>query len=206
MTVDPMFANRFAGPLGARAANADRERAIDVLKAGFAEGRLTKAEYDDRTARVYASRTYAELRPLVADLPAGPLGGPLVWSPPYPVAGYPPRSPLNSTAVAALTCGIAVFLTMGLTGIPAIVLGHRARREMRATGQRGDGLALAGMVLGGAGVALTAVFLVGLLAVSATGHTTRPVVTTPIVVKPVPAQPVPVPAKPGPPAGNPGGL
>jgi hypothetical protein len=56
MTVDPMSYPRFAGPPQALAANADRERAVDVLKAGFAEGRLTKAEHDDRVARVYAAR------------------------------------------------------------------------------------------------------------------------------------------------------
>jgi hypothetical protein len=206
MAVDPMFANQFGGPPGARAANADRERAIDVLKAGYAEGRLTKAEYDERAARVYASRTYGELGTLVADLPVGPIAGPFVAPPQYPVAAYPPQSPHNSTAVAALTCGIAVFLTMGLTGIPAIVLGHRARRETRWTGQRGDAMALAGIALGWAGVALTAVFIVGLLAVSAVGHTTRPVVVTPVVVKPMPPQQMPMPVKPGAPGDNPGGM
>ena len=200
MAVDPMFANRFAGPPGARAADADRDRAIDVLKAGFAEGRLTKAEYDERTARAYASRTYGELGPLVADLPAGPLVGP----PRYPVVGYAPRPPLNSTAVGALTCGLAVFLTMGLTGIPAIVLGYRARREVRATGQRGDGMALAGMILGWAGVALVAIVIAGLAAVSVTGRSGGPVVVNPVIVKPVPAPPMP--AKPVPPAGDPGGM
>jgi hypothetical protein len=205
MALDPMFANQFGGPPGARAANADRERAIDVLKAGYAEGRLTKAEYDDRAARVYASRTYGELGMLIADLPAGPLAVPFAPPPQYPVAAYPPRSPHNSTAVAALTCGVAVFLTMGLTGIPAIVLGHRARRETRWTGQRGDAMALAGIALGWAGVALTAVFIVGLLAVSAVGHTTRPAVP-PVVVKPLPPQQMPMPAKPDAPVGNPGGM
>ncbi len=200
MAVDPMSAYRFARPPGVRAADADRERAIDVLKAGFAEGRLTKAEYDDRAARAYAARTYGELGPLIADLPAGPLVGP----PHYPVAGYAPRPPLNSTAVGALTCGLAVFLTMGLTGIPAIVLGHRARREMRVSGQRGDGMALAGMILGWAGVALVAIVIAGLAAVSATGRGSRPVVVNPVVVKPVPAPPMP--AKPGPPAGDLGGM
>ena len=34
MTVDPMSSPRFAGPPQALAANADLERAIDVLKAG----------------------------------------------------------------------------------------------------------------------------------------------------------------------------
>src|SRR5262249_9033733 len=153
MAVDPMFDAWFAGPPGILAANADRDRAIDVLKAGFAEGRLSKAEYDVRAARVHTSRTYGELGAVIADLPAGPPGCPVQYAGPV----YPLRPSLNSAAVAALTCGITVFLTMGLTGIPAIVLGHRARREMRATGQRGDGLALAGMVLGWVGVALTAV-------------------------------------------------
>ena len=43
-----------------RAASADRERAVDVLKAGFAEGRLTQDEYNDRMGRAYAARTYGE--------------------------------------------------------------------------------------------------------------------------------------------------
>jgi hypothetical protein len=172
MAVDPTPGTRFAGQAMTLAANADRERAIDVLKAGFAEGRLTKAEYDDRVAGVYASRTYGELGPLIADLPAGPLSGPA----PYPGATNLTRPTLNSMAVAALTCGIAVFLTMGLTGVPAIVLGHRARRQVRRTGQRGDGLALAGVALGWAGVALIAVLIVVLAMVSVAVRTVHPVV------------------------------
>ncbi|HUZ22136.1 MAG TPA: DUF1707 domain-containing protein [Streptosporangiaceae bacterium] len=58
-----------------RASHADRERAIDVLKAAYAEGRLDKDEYAGRTGQVYASSTYAELAALMAGLPAGPLGG-----------------------------------------------------------------------------------------------------------------------------------
>jgi hypothetical protein len=93
------------------------------------------------------------------------------------------RPPVNSTAVAALTCGVAVFLTMGLTGVPAIVLGHRARREVRRTGHRGDSLALTGVALGWAGVALLAVLFAGLVAVSVTGHAGH------AVVVPAPANP-----------------
>jgi hypothetical protein len=78
-----------SGPSEMLAANADRERAIDVLKAGFAEGRLTKDEYDDRAARVHAARTYGQLGALIADLPTGPLGDPAH----YPGAGYPLRQP-----------------------------------------------------------------------------------------------------------------
>ncbi len=171
MTVDPMFNARFAAPSGVLAADADRDRAIDVLRAGFAEGRLTKGEYDDRTGRVYAARTYGELGSLIADLPTGPLGGPAR----YADAVYPPRPSVNSTAVSALVCGIGVFFTLGLTAIPAIVLGHTARRQMRATGQRGDSMALTGVALGWAGVALLVVAVAGLVAISAV-HTSHAVV------------------------------
>jgi Domain of unknown function (DUF1707)/Domain of unknown function (DUF4190) len=166
MTLDPASDARFTGPPRVLAASADRERAVDVLKAGFAEGRLTKAEYDDRMARAYAARTYGELGSLVADLPGGPLDGPA----PYPVAMYRPRPPLNSAAVASLVCGIGIFLTMGLTAIPAIVLGHSARREIRATGERGDTMAFTGSALGWAGVAMIAVVVAGLITVAATMH------------------------------------
>jgi len=61
-----------AGALGQlRAAHADRERATELLKAAFVQGRLTKDEFDARIAQVLASRTYADLAPLTADIPAG---------------------------------------------------------------------------------------------------------------------------------------
>jgi hypothetical protein len=125
-----------------RAASADRERAVDVLKAGFAEGRLTQDEYNERIGRAYAARTYGELTALTADLPAGAL--PLV----YPMPMYQPPVSTNSLARASLVLGVAEFFTMGLTAIPAIICGHMAKREMRQTGQRGDGLATSGLVLG----------------------------------------------------------
>ena len=125
-----------------RAASADRERAVDVLKAGFAEGRLTQEEYNERMGQAYAARTYGELTTLTADLPAGAV--PAVW----PVTVYQPPVATNSLARASLVLGVAEFFTMGLTAIPAIICGHMAKREMRQTGQRGDGLATSGLVLG----------------------------------------------------------
>jgi Domain of unknown function (DUF1707)/Domain of unknown function (DUF4190) len=124
------------------AASADRERAVDVLKAGFAEGRLTQDEYNDRMGRAYAARTYGELAALTADLPAGPL-------PAWPVPAHqPPPSDTNSLAIASLVLGVAEFFTAGLTAIPAVICGHMARRQMKQTSQRGDGLATGGLVLG----------------------------------------------------------
>jgi hypothetical protein len=54
-----------------RASHADREQVIGVLKAAFVQGRLTKDELDTRVDRAFASRTYADLAALTADLPAG---------------------------------------------------------------------------------------------------------------------------------------
>jgi len=145
-----------------RASSADRERAVDVLKAGFAEGRLTQDEYNDRMGRAYAARTYGDLAALTADLPAG--ASPL---PAWPVPAYqpPPAGGTNSMAIASMMLGVAEFFTGGLTAIPAVVCGHIARRQMKQTAERGDGLATSGLVLGYMAIifwsVLIAAFLVG---------------------------------------------
>ena len=59
-----------AGALGRlRTSQVDRDQAVDVLKAAFVQGRLTKDEFDRRVGQVLASRTYADLDALTADLP-----------------------------------------------------------------------------------------------------------------------------------------
>lgn len=55
---------------GMRAGDADREAVAAILREALAEGRLDLHEVDERLAHTYAARTYAELDPLVADLPA----------------------------------------------------------------------------------------------------------------------------------------
>ena len=52
-----------------RTSDADREQAIDVLKAAFVQGLLTKDEFSLRVGRVVTSRTYADLGALTADIP-----------------------------------------------------------------------------------------------------------------------------------------
>ncbi|HEX6931700.1 MAG TPA: DUF1707 domain-containing protein [Streptosporangiaceae bacterium] len=54
-----------------RASHADRDQVIGMLKAAFVQGRLTKEEFDERVGQAFASRTYAELATITADLPAG---------------------------------------------------------------------------------------------------------------------------------------
>jgi putative transcriptional regulator len=64
---------------GLRASDADREQAIEVLKAAFVRDRLARTEFEARVGQALASRTYAELAAatggipvrLTADAPAG---------------------------------------------------------------------------------------------------------------------------------------
>jgi uncharacterized membrane protein len=155
-----------------RSSENDRERAVDVLKAAFAEGRLTKDEYDERVSGAYESRTYAELEALTRDLPAGPLGSLPAVGPRSAQVAVPVHQSLNSLAVASLACGVAQWFTLGVTAIPAVVCGHMARRQIRRTGESGGGLAIAGLVLGWIGVTMWILAIIG-MAVFATWTTTR---------------------------------
>jgi hypothetical protein len=151
------------------AGDADRERAVNVLKDAFTEGRLTQPEYEDRVGHVYQARTYAELDVVTRDIPA-----PAV--PPAFLPGAPPYMPLaapvpatNGQAIASLVCGICTPFTGGLSAVPAIVLGHMARSRIRQTGQQGDGLAIAGLIIGYLAVAGFALLVLLFVAAASSG-------------------------------------
>ena len=70
------------------AGHADREQVIEALKDAFVQGRLTRDELDARVAQTLASRTYAELAALTADIPPAPAAaGPA--RPPTPARRWP---------------------------------------------------------------------------------------------------------------------
>jgi hypothetical protein len=75
MITQPDDGTDASGYARTRVSDASRERAIDVLKSAFAEGRLTREAHAERVERAYGSRAYAELAAVSGDLPAGPLGG-----------------------------------------------------------------------------------------------------------------------------------
>ena len=79
-----------------RASDADREQVIDTLKAAFVQGWLTKDELSVRAGQVLASRTYAELSAITADIPAVLIETQL---PPKP-AQVPTWKPINKKVVA----------------------------------------------------------------------------------------------------------
>ncbi|HEY2521241.1 MAG TPA: DUF1707 and DUF4190 domain-containing protein [Streptosporangiaceae bacterium] len=150
-----------------RASDTDREQLVDVLKTAFSEGRLDQDEYTFRMERAYSAKTYGELRALVADLPGPPA------QVPYQYTRYPVMKPANSMAVASMVLGLATPL-VGLTAIPAVILGHKARRQIRYTGERGSGMALTGLVIGWAAIGLFVLLVtVGILAaIASTGGST----------------------------------
>jgi hypothetical protein len=144
-----------------RASDGDRDNTADWLRTAFAEGRLTKDEYDERIGQALSSKTHAELEALTADLPRK-LPGIVA---PAPAARAEPRT--NPLAIAALACGVAGVFTSGLTSIPAIILGHIARGQIRRSGANGKDLATIGLALGWAAVALAAIMTIAFTAISA---------------------------------------
>lgn len=144
-----------------RASNTDRDRTVDVLKAAYAEGRLSRDEYGQRFDAVYKARTYGQLAQLVADLPAGPMPGPFgavaglpaAYGPgPVPMP-MPPPMPMparrvNGMAITSLALGVLSLPTLGAAGLGAVATGHVAKAQIRARGDEGTGLATIGLVLG----------------------------------------------------------
>jgi len=53
-----------------RASYADREQAIEMLKAAFTQDRLAKDEFEIRVGQAFTARTHAELAAVSGDIPA----------------------------------------------------------------------------------------------------------------------------------------
>jgi hypothetical protein len=101
-----------------RAAQADREQTISVLKAAYAQGRLTKDELEARAGQAFASRTYAELATLTADLPAdSPAAGSAAAGSAAAgsaAGGPPPGTPARTMAKAVGRTGICLLVAVAL--------------------------------------------------------------------------------------------
>ena len=153
-----------------RAADVDRDRIAGILGTAYSEGRLSRQEYDARLDSALSARTYADLARVVADLPAAQSAA-LV---PAAAATVTTPAGTNGLAIASLSCGLAQFAFGPLATIPAIVLGHMARGQIRRTGEQGAGLALAGLVLGWGAVILGVIVIVVALALAAGMHSAMP--------------------------------
>ena len=86
-----------------RASDTEREQVIGLLKAAFVQGRLGKDEFDLRVGQALASRTYAELAALTADIPADLIVAQLP---------QPAREWASKKAAAAVVCAFAAWWGM----------------------------------------------------------------------------------------------
>jgi hypothetical protein len=112
---------------GCRASHADRDHVIDMLKAAFVQGRLSKDEFDLRVSQAFGSRTWAELDALTRDIPA------LARLAPAPGRRHRPGRviPVFVTAIASIGLVLLALLTMPsqatrrLSSLPARLLPAR---------------------------------------------------------------------------------
>ena len=82
----------------------------------------------------------------------------------------------NGMAIASLVLGIAsIAMCLGpFAAIPALITGYKARTEIDRTGgvQEGRAMAVAGIVLGWVGAALTVILIVGAVVLAVLSNST----------------------------------
>ena len=118
-----------------RASDADREAAVERLRAAAMDGRLDADELEDRLAQAYGARWCSELSRLTADVTV-------------PIVFERPSQRVNPLAIASLIAAIVWFGWLG--SVAAVVMGHTALVQIRRSGgtETGRTAALIGTALG----------------------------------------------------------
>lgn len=101
-----------------RASDADREQVVEILTAAFVEGRLSLDELGLRAGHALASRTYAELAAVIADIPAPPLK-----PPPLPGPARLPAAPTRASIPPGqmpTSAKAAVWASCVIVALPAV--------------------------------------------------------------------------------------
>lgn len=99
-----------AGAPPVRASDAERDATAEVLRAAFAEGRLARAELDERLTAAYAAKSRADLQGLTGDLP-GAVPGAVTAYDRLPAAVHGPGMPLSP---CLLLCLLFAFPPAGI--------------------------------------------------------------------------------------------
>lgn len=90
----------------------------------------------------------------------------------YPSYGYPPAAappPTNGMAIASMVISIVGILGLcgyglgGYIGVLGAILGHVAKKQIRERGENGDGMALAGIILGWIATAIALIATVAII-------------------------------------------
>lgn len=98
-----------------RASDADRDRVLAQLSSHYQDGRLTTAEFDERSSQALAARTMGDLAGLLTDLPAGQASSSAAVSAP---SGQPParQHDVGVAVTVAIMAVVAVVAVVALLG------------------------------------------------------------------------------------------
>ena len=121
-----------------RASDADREAAVERLRAAAMDGRLDADELEHRLGQAYAARWCSELATLTSD----------VTPPPEPLVFVRPDRRVNGLAIASIVASVFWFGWLG--SLAGVVLGYIALGQISRSGgtQTGRAAALIGIALG----------------------------------------------------------
>ncbi|WP_182525997.1 DUF1707 SHOCT-like domain-containing protein [Nocardioides dongkuii] len=111
-----------ADPMRLRISDSDRHAAAEVLREAAGEGRLDVDELEERLEATYAAKVYADLVPILADLPGTAPG-------PHPPAVRRPAAPAYSGRIEDLprhTSSLAILSGQDRTGVWAVPPVHTA--------------------------------------------------------------------------------
>jgi uncharacterized protein DUF1707 len=97
-----------------RASDGDRERTVGILREAYALGRLTLAEFDERTTAAFTGRTWGDLRALTQDLPAGVGAVPAATGARPPAAGPAPAQGPRPSSLAGQRARLTPMLVIAL--------------------------------------------------------------------------------------------
>lgn len=128
----------------------------DRLRHAATEGRLTAEELEQRLHHAFSARTYGELDPLVADLPAAR-------------TAIASATATSSMAIASII--MAALWMGGIGSLIGVVLGVLAQKEINQSHGRltGRGLAFGGILLGTLGILGAAAMMIASVAAHMVG-------------------------------------
>ena len=90
-------------PAMLRISDDDRHTVAEVLRKAAGEGRIDLDELDERLEAAYAAKTYADLVPITADLPAAGVTPRPVVPPPAPRPTMPATGPTYSSSFSVMS-------------------------------------------------------------------------------------------------------
>ena len=87
---------------------------------------------------------------------------------PAPAYGQPPAAKTNTLAIVSLIASIAgIVILWGIGSIAGVICGHISLSQIKKTGEQGRGMAIAGLIVGYAGIVLAIIGVIVAIALSA---------------------------------------